>query len=76
MGGCIIHSVNHEKLRSELKIENKYEIKLVIALGKPKEVVIIEELVRDGDFKYWRDSNENHHVPKRLLGEIIINNKA
>jgi hypothetical protein len=45
---------------------------LVLALGKSKEKVVIETVGADGDTKYWRDSEEVHHVPKRPLGEIII----
>ena len=43
----------------------------VLALGKPVEKVIIDE-VKDGNIKYWRDNNSNHHVPKRSLGELIV----
>ena len=48
-----------------------YEILLVLALGKPVENVIVED-IRNDDVKYWRDSNKNHHVPKRSLEELII----
>jgi hypothetical protein len=44
---------------------------LVLALGKPVENVIIEEL-KNSDVKYWRDSDKNHHVPKRSLKELIV----
>ena len=72
LGGCIIHSVNREKLRSEFRINDKYAIKLVIALGKPVEQVVVDEIGPDGDIKYWRDENQVHHVPKRSLDEIIL----
>lgn len=70
-GGCIIGSIQREKLRSSLKIPEKYEILLVIALGVPKETVVIKE-VRNGNIKYWRDKESVHHVPKRNLSEIIL----
>lgn len=72
LGGCMIASIRKEKLRDELKIPERYEILLVLALGKPAENVIIDE-IRNGDVKYWRDEKGNHHVPKRPLNELIIN---
>jgi len=72
LGGCIIGSVHKEKLAEALTIPKRYEILFVIALGKPKEQVVIESLPDSGDFKYWRDSNGVHHVPKRSLEEIIL----
>jgi len=72
LGGCIIASVKREQLRNELRIPEKYEILLVLALGRPVEKVIVDE-IKDGDIKYWRDPEKNHHVPKRPLNEIILN---
>ena len=72
-GGCIIHSVNRNKLRELLNLSEQFEIIQVLALGKPKETVVLDE-IKNGDFKYWRDENQVHHVPKRSLGEIILNN--
>jgi len=71
-GGCIIASVSREKLRNDLNISERYEIIQVLALGKPKETVVIESIIND-DYKYWRDENMVHHVPKRNLKEIILN---
>lgn len=70
-GGCIIHSVNRNKLREILNLSEQFEILYVLALGKPKETVVLEE-IKEGDYKYWRDENEVHHVPKRPLDEIIL----
>jgi len=70
-GGCIIYSVNRNELQKILNISEQFEIVQVIALGKPKETVVLEEM-KDGDVKYWRDENQVHHVPKRSLDEIII----
>ena len=72
LGGCIIASVNREELRRALDILPRYEVLLVLALGKPKEEVVIESVSLDGDIKYWRDESGVHHVPKRALEDIII----
>jgi nitroreductase len=70
-GGCIIRSINKKKLGGLLNITDQYEIIQVLALGKPKEVVVLDE-IKDGEIKYWRDENRVHHVPKRTLDEIIL----
>ena len=72
LGGCIIASIEKEGLRKALKIPPQYEILLVLALGKPKEMVVVEKVGSNGDIKYWRDSKGVHHVPKRSLDDIII----
>lgn len=69
-GGCLFRSINKPELMDLMNIPDHFEIINVIALGKPKEKVIVEE-IKDGDFKYWRDKEGTHHVPKRALNEII-----
>jgi nitroreductase len=71
LGGCIIQSVQRERLRAQFRLPGRYEVLLVIALGVPKEVVVIED-ARDGEIRYWRDADGVHHVPKRLLSDIIL----
>ena len=72
LGGCMIATIRREELRRDLEIPANYEILLAIALGKPKEIVVLETVGPDGDIKYWRDEEGKHHVPKRPLDEIII----
>jgi len=70
-GGCIIAAIDRSKLRKLLRIDEKYKIIHLIALGKPKEKVKIEKM-ENGAIKYWRDENQTHHVPKRDLKDLII----
>src|SRR6056297_3355434 len=51
LGGCIIASVKRDELRKLIQIPEHLEILDVIALGKPTEKVIIEEMKND-DYKY------------------------
>jgi len=72
LGGCIIGSIDRDGLRQALDIPDRCEILLVLALGKPKETVVLEEVGPDGDVRYYRDAEGVHHVPKRSLGELIL----
>ncbi len=72
LGGCIFASVKRDELRATLKIDERYEILYVLAIGKPKEKVVLETVGPDGDIKYWRDNQGVHHVPKRSLEDIIL----
>lgn len=71
LGGCMIASIKRDALRNELKIPEQYDIILVLAIGKPAETVVVED-IRDNDVRYWRDASGVHHVPKRTLDELII----
>lgn len=72
LAGCMIGSIDREGLRKVLQIPDRYKILLIIALGKPRETIVLETVGLDGDIKYWRDENNVHHVPKRPLDEIIL----
>ena len=72
LGGCMIGSIDRPKLRAALEIPERYEILLLLALGKPKETVVLEALGPDGDTRYHRDAEGVHYVPKRALEEIIL----
>ncbi len=71
LGGCMLANIQRDRLRTLLKIPERYQVLLVIALGAPKEEIILDS-IKDGDIKYWRDTNNVHHVPKRTLDEIIL----
>jgi hypothetical protein len=68
----MLGSIQRDRLRELLQLPDTMEILLVIALGRPKETVVLEEVAPGGDIKYWRDAAGVHHVPKRRLVDIII----
>ncbi|MBI5444253.1 MAG: nitroreductase family protein, partial [Deltaproteobacteria bacterium] len=72
LGGCMIGAIQKERLRAALGIADHLRIRLVLALGKPAETVVLEDLPPGGDIRYWRDGDEIHHVPKRRLEELIV----
>lgn len=72
LGGCMFGNINRKGLAEALQIPERYEILMVIALGKPKEIVKLEELGEDGNVKYWRDEDGVHHVPKRKLEDLVV----
>ncbi|MGB9619041.1 MAG: nitroreductase family protein [Armatimonadota bacterium] len=72
-GCCMFGSIDRDALRSHLQIPDRYHILLVIAIGKPIEKVVLEEVGPDGSIKYYRDADQVHHVPKRRLEDVILN---
>ncbi len=72
LGGCMLGALDREALRRTLDIPERYEILLALALGKPKEVVLLEDVGPDGGIKYYRDEEGTHHVPKRTLEALIL----
>jgi nitroreductase len=72
LGGCILGSIQRPSLQAVLHIPTKYEILVCLAIGKPKETVVLEAVGPDGDIKYYRDEAQVHHVPKRALDDLIL----
>lgn len=71
-GGCMLGAIQRDELRRLLSIDERYDILLVVALGKPAETVMLEEVPANGDIKYYRTADQVHHVPKRALRDIIV----
>lgn len=72
LGGCMVGSINRNSLRKNFGISEDYEILLVVALGKPREKIILEDLEKGKSTDYYRDKNGTHHVPKRKLEDLVI----
>ena len=45
---------------------------LVVAIGEPKETIVLKEIDEGESIAYYRDENDVHYVPKRKLKDIIL----
>ena len=72
LGGCIVGMCNRNRLSEVLSVPERYEILLVLILGRPKDKVVIDPLGEGEETRGWFDIENVRHVPKRSLDEIII----
>jgi nitroreductase len=72
LGGCMLGNVRKERLKGILELEESLAIQLVIALGKPVEEVVLEEVGEGESITYYRSEDRVHHVPKRKLADLVI----
>ena len=70
-GGCILANIDRQRIAEEFSIGSDYAVKLVIALGVPKEEVVIEDINPGEDIRYYRDEKQVHHVPKIRTESLI-----
>lgn len=74
-GGCMLASIDRDRLRDVLGLDKGHEICLVLALGKPVEDVRIVPVADSADpkaIRYYRDSQGVHYVPKLDLDTLIL----
>jgi nitroreductase len=69
-GGCIVKAFNRAALGAALSLPPHLRVLHVLALGRPAEKVVIEEMNGD-DYRYWRTPDGTHHVPKRPLADLL-----
>ena len=72
LGGCMIGNFPKDKMAELLKLPEKVEPKLVVAIGKPAEEIVLCEVGEDGKTNYYRDEAGTHYVPKRKLDDILL----
>lgn len=72
LGGCFIANVDRTALKEALSLPKELAVKLVIALGVPKEEVVLEPAHVGENLQYYRDEAQVHHVPKLVLEEVLV----
>ena len=73
VGSCWLGAIDHAALAELLQIPDRYRIHSLIALGRPDESPVREDM--DGDsIRYYKDSSGTLHVPKRPLSDVVLYN--
>lgn len=72
LGGCMIGNFSPKKMSQVLELPETLVPKLVVAIGKPAEKIVLTEVAENGKIAYYRDEEGTHYVPKRSLKEILI----
>jgi nitroreductase len=69
IGSCILCKIEKDRIRNLFQIPSDILIDSVIALGWKAEQPMIEDYV--DSVKYYRDTDEVLHVPKRRLEDVM-----
>ena len=73
VGSCILCKIEKEQIKEILSIPSKMIVDSVVALGYKAEQPVVEDLV--DSVKYYRDSGEILHVPKRRIENVLHINR-
>ncbi len=71
LSGCMMASINKVEYKKILSLPKHIEPMFIIALGIKNET-IHTTTAKDGDTLYYRDTNDNHIVPKRSIDDVIL----
>jgi len=71
-GACMLGAIKRPEIHAALGLPDAWAVQLMVALGRPAETVVIEDLAPGADTAYYRTADGIHHVPKRTLDEVLI----
>ena len=72
LGGLMIGSFDKKPLREVTHMADNLKILLTVAIGKPTETSVLEELGEGESTLPTRDANNVTHVKKRSVDELIV----
>lgn len=70
ISSCWLGAIDRGKIREILELEEKYDIMYLLALGYKNQSG--ETFDMTDSVKYYFDEDNNVHVPKRTLDEVVI----
>ena len=73
LNGCMIGSFAAGELREKLGLPEAIKPQLLLALGEGTDRIVMTDVGEDGSTTYYRDAGDTHYVPKRTLGQLILN---
>ena len=72
LGGCMIGNFDPPAVKEALGLAENLTSVLLVAVGKPKETIVLTEAKPGDSLNYTRDENNVHYVPKRRLEDIVL----
>lgn len=70
LGSCWLGAIDRAKIKETLGLDEKYDVKYLLGLGKPAQNGCTFA-IKD-DIKYYFDENGDVHVPKRSIDEVVV----
>ncbi len=71
-GSCIILAFAQKEVKDLLSLGADFEVLSIVAIGSPKEEVVITDLEEGSNsIAYYRDEDGRHYVPKRKAEALI-----
>ena len=74
-GGSIIPSFDRDGVNNHFGIPSLFLPLLVIALGKPAETVVIEQMSEDDPVGSRTDANGIRRIPKRVPEDVVLKSR-
>ena len=72
LAACMIGSINAKRIHEIVGFPEEVKVLQVMAVGYPGETVVLEDLQPGAATTYYRDAQDHHHVPKRLLDDVLL----
>ncbi len=72
IGACMIGSFKREAAREALRVPEDRKLQLIVALGRPTETIVLEDIPATASIEYYRDAADVHHVPKIVADDLIL----
>jgi len=69
---CQLGSVDRSRIVETVKLSSDWRINLVIALGRPGEKIVLDDVASGQSVDYYRAPDDVHHVPKIRLEDVIV----
>lgn len=69
---CQLGSVDRTRITEAVKLPPEWRINLVIALGRPGEKIVLEDVAAGQSIDYYRAPDDVHHVPKIRLDDVLV----
>ena len=72
LGGIMIGNFSPQRVSEVMRLPENVVPMLIVAFGKPDEKIVLTEAGNGESLKYYRDEEDTHYVPKRMLKDIIL----